>query len=461
MSSKDSIASNDFRVQIGSTNTEERIYEGLVVHVDPIKNTMSVNVAQGMGTRLNPIERITINNPVTNFGMGIRMLPIAGITTVLLYRVNANKWYHIGYATKGMEDYVSDKTCSKEENNLSGRLLQRFIDQGEIILSNIGGAEVYLSADGSILLSTDIDTFLKLDTDFARLNGSFANMQFEMDGTRIRSGNTIRHLDKNTHDDIYIFDLDGAIKKEYEILDTDAPTLINEFTVQVGTVPNTSTGFDDPDFEETGFLSIADRVINEQGNEEKVLDKSLNYLLKFPVFETSTGTSTGLSMSVNSDSEFVVLDRTNDNYIKFSSGNKIEGTTSTGLTNIEIKLSKTKLTLNGAGELSYTMVSPGETNKKTVTITATSTGNITILTSSGITIKSGSASIEATALGETLQTLLNTFITNMSTHTHGTGTGPTTPPNDASYAPLAPYFQSVLLPSGTLKNIISKQVKNN
>ena len=84
------------------------------------------------------------------------------------------------------------------------------------------------------------------------------------------------------------------------------------------------------------------------------------FLLKFP---------SGISISVNKEGDLVVLDQTNQNFVRFKPGSTKsddsgDGTsnTSTGLvhnTELEIQINKSNLLITSTGEFTYTLTNPG------------------------------------------------------------------------------------------------------
>ena len=308
---------------IGDYGTEQKsntILWGTIVKVDPIKHTMDVEIASGGLTQV--AQNIKINSFFTDLGYGVQVLPLMNQSRALLYKISTTDWLHVGYFNPDMSQIIADKTYAKEET--TALILQRYVDQGEVHLSSVSRNEIYLSNDGSVFLRAQYGASLKLDNMEHRLEGDFANLKFNMDGVRIRSGNVIRpvgtylnadneQVDTNEDEHVIVFQ-DEVIKE------SDLPTLedegddIKEFFVQVGTNLDSETGVDS-EFPSVGIIAMGDKIIDEKGEEIAAANKSLNFIVK---------NAMGGGIAIDEDGSFMILDQTGGSVTKFTTGSSGE-----------------------------------------------------------------------------------------------------------------------------------------
>lgn len=258
------------------------IYSGKIVQVYSEDQTMDIVVQNN-----KLLSRIPINNSISIEGSGIRFMPVPGRTIALLAR-DINEYYHVGYIynlkdTKyresiGLRQLTYDKNYSKD----SAVILQRYLDPGEVQIIALDNNEVYLSNDGGILIKDSNDSFISLDTYMGLCEGNFSNMQYEMDGVRIRAGNTIRPV-TDAYENDFIVLKDGDVINEKDLEKDDVATDIKEFTVEVGTIQDPDTGIDKTVADgspSVGKISLAERMVDEFGDEEFSASKSVNFKIK-------------------------------------------------------------------------------------------------------------------------------------------------------------------------------------
>jgi len=332
MKDKLSLAAGNFRAEIASNSMDSMVFWGLVTRVETESNMMDVDIYSGNVE--TTAKNVYINTMVTNYGAGLRVIPKSGVTYALLLRESAEEWYHIGFLTTGIEDCLSDKKSDDEISNVGYIPLRRFLEEGETQLTSMSGNEIFLSNEGSILLKSQYGAYLNLDNMAHKLDGLFANLKYEMDGVRIRSGNVFRPVDKITREEILIYNTTSSgisvVKAEDTLTDAQKTnaTLIKEFTVQIGTEIDEETGIDDTILSPSiATLSFGDKIIDEWGSEIKVDATSLKAILKFSEFLTNNGDSlSGLSLSFDHEGSLVIADTTNGNYIKFKTSTSLVGT---------------------------------------------------------------------------------------------------------------------------------------
>lgn len=277
------------------------IIEGAVTGVDSETQTMSITIPSE-GGRL--ISGVAINNFISAHGAGIRTMPIPGDSFVLLLRSGAH-YTHIGYCTEGIIDFTQNKKNSK----ISNILLQRYIESGEVQLLGLTKNEILLTNDGSILIKTSGSSYIKLDEYVSTLEGYFDNMRYEMDGVRIRAGNTRRPLKGYGREEDYVVKTTaGEVKAESAIPDATVEpyTMMKEFTVQVGTAQDTK-GIDFPynaldltnSSPQVGWMSMATQVVDEQGTPLKLQGQDVQFLIR---------TANGGGIAITADNSLYVLD---------------------------------------------------------------------------------------------------------------------------------------------------------
>lgn len=277
------------------------IIMGAVTGVDSETQTMSVTIPDE-GNRL--MSGLPINNFISMHGVGIRTMPIPGDSFVLLLRYGAH-YTHIGYFTEKIVDFTQDKKNSK----VSNILLQRYLESGEVQLLGLTKNEILLTNDGSILIKTAGNSYIKLDEYASTLEGYFDNMRYEMDGVRIRAGNTRRPLKGYGREEDYVVKTTaGEVKAESAIPDATVEpyTMLKEFTVQIGTVQDTK-GIDFPfnpldltnSSPQVGWMSMATQVVDEQGTPLKLQGQDVQFLIR---------TANGGGIAITADNSLYVLD---------------------------------------------------------------------------------------------------------------------------------------------------------
>jgi len=294
-------------IRLHNRMSEDNIYIGIVDTVDTEKFTMKVIVPREPDEKPEAYT-VPIHNVMTNYGAGFKIMPLSGRTVINLRENYGGDYEHTGYTLDEIASITDSRSGEKQDS--STRLLHRNLNEGDVQVSGTFGSEVYLPADGSILLKSQLGAFLKLDNSFSRLEGSFANLKYETDGVRIRAGNTIRPTKTDTTEDQYILiDGDGNTKGQDEITETDTYEVIKEFTVQVGTIAGTNY-VDDPDLSPSvGSFSITDRLIDEQGDAVLSAAKNIECRLKM---------RSGGGFSITEDGAFYIDDFVNYSPIKFN-----------------------------------------------------------------------------------------------------------------------------------------------
>jgi hypothetical protein len=303
---------------IAHTNraTIESIVWGYVKSIDNEKQTMNVFIPT---TNLT-IPNIPINNNVSRHGIGIRVMPIPQDSVVLLIR-DGMKYFHFGYALEEINRFTDNSTSTKQ----TAGLLQRYLESGEVQLLGIANNEILLANDGSVLIKTKDNSYVKLENYDSVLEANVANMKFNLDGVRIRAGNIRRPTkDGSKSDDFLVMTDDGSIKSESDlVLNEDGAyedfTYLKEFFVNVGTVQDSTTGNDkefvtkEPNTSSpnVGFMSLASQVVGEDGKIYKINDQRVQFLLRM---------TNGGGIAVTEDNSLYIMDFINKNFTKFSSG---------------------------------------------------------------------------------------------------------------------------------------------
>lgn len=292
-----------------------------------------------------------INQALSIGGAGIRFMPIPGQTKAIVHSKN-NINTHLGYFVDNAEAVTDSKTGKKQ----SGFLLQRYLEPGEIQFLGIGYNEIFFEKSGNIYIKSGSQQYILLNDIDSLFEVQAGTIKFELDEVRIRSGNIRRPINTITNED------DNVTKES-----GNSTVYYKEFSVSVGTkqgddtkdyqeqVPTAIDGSKYPgrvpvdQFPYDGFMSLASRVYNDRGTEEKVFDKFLKYLLKFPV---------GISISVDEEGSFVIKDQTNNNFMRIKVGYDIDS--KVPLTEFEVKINKSDLKINSDGEFVYTLQDPTE-----------------------------------------------------------------------------------------------------
>lgn len=348
--------------------TKTEIMWCIVKSVDPEKQTMKVI----SGESSKEIE-VYINQNISILGAGIRFMPVPDQTKAIIhskYGIDT----HLGYFLENGAALTDSKTGDKQ----SGFLLQRYIEPGEVQLVSLGQNEVLLENTGSIFIKSGNNQYLRLDDINMLFDGNFGTFKFEMDEVRVRAGNIRRPLNDVTNEDEYITD-DETTSKYYK-----------EFTVSVGNIYDDDTKdfqlgspaagelqdgqFSVDQFPYAGFMSLASKVFNDQGTEEKVFNKFLKFLLKFPV---------GISLSVDEEGTFTVLDQTTQNFMRFKVGYNA--------TEVDIKIKNNSIKLSNSGLNVITSLDGSKSN----TVALNDTG-VTIVDSNQNKIEMTSAGVKIT-----------------------------------------------------------------
>ncbi len=296
--------------------TIENIFWGYVKSVDNEKQTMNVFIP----SRNLIIPDVVINNNVSRHGIGIRVMPVPQDSVVLLIR-DGMKYFHFGYALEEIERFTDNSTATKQ----TAGLLQRYLESGEVQLLGIANNEVLLTNDGSVLIKTKDNSYVKLENYDSMLEANVANMKFNLDGVRIRAGNIRRPTkDGSKSDDFLVMTDDGSIKPESDlVLDEGGVyedfTYLKEFFVNVGTVQDSETGVDkefitkEPNTSSpnVGFMALATQVVGEDGKIYKINGQRVQFLIRM---------TNGGGIAITEDNSLYIMDFINKNFTKFSSG---------------------------------------------------------------------------------------------------------------------------------------------
>jgi hypothetical protein len=305
--------------EVKAGTSGDRLCIGIVAGFDYEKQTMSVDKISG--GNLERVENVRLNSQLTENGYGFRVTPIPGVTTILMYRVTVNDYLHVGYYYGDMSSIVSDSKNDKE--NSTEAVMLRYLDSGEVQMVALTRNEIYLSNDGSVLLKAQYGASLKLDNILHRLDGNFANMKYEMDGVRIRAGNVIRPTVPDTYEEDFIMIKDEEVTKESDFEDDEDYTQllpIREFTIQVGTEVSEDGIDEDPPLSPSlGYMSLAEKIVNEKGEEVTINNngeqQSVNFRLKI---------NNGRSLAITEDGSLFILDDTTGNFVKFGVGDNTD-----------------------------------------------------------------------------------------------------------------------------------------
>ena len=306
------LSSNNETTRVNSNISVGRIRNGTVNTIDTQKQELSVKLDS---KRYVPCA---IGNPVTNYGAGLKIIPMAGMSKVIIYEDAGGTCYHIGYDLSSVGSITDDRLGKSQENN--PLLLKRHLVEGDVQLSGTYGSEIFLPIDGSILLKNSLGSSLYLDNYMSRLEGNFANTKFEMDGVRLRMGNIIRPTVSETTEDQYMVrgSKDDKIKGA-DSLDKDEDYLqLREFTVQVGTIQDPDNKYrdyvsDNPKDDlspSIGEFSISDAYVRENGKPYYMSLKPVQCFLKM---------RSGGGFMIGDDGSFYVMDYNNYSSTKLSS----------------------------------------------------------------------------------------------------------------------------------------------
>lgn len=428
------------------SQSSHKIFWGVVTAVNNENQTMDVSISDKMEPE---VITVSINN-MSSQAAGIRFSPLPKNTIALLYE-NAGKYHHIGYYysaiddngdLSGSKDFTDNREATKQT---SGRvILQRYLESGEVQLTGINNNEVLLSVDGSVLIKDSNDSFIKLESYTGTLQGNFENLQFGMDGTRIRSGNIKRPINPDTAEDEYIVDVDGTVMQESSMGEDDEATNLKEFTVQVGTVQDLE-GIDTASSPSVGTLSMATKVIGEDGIETMSAGQNLQFDLQM---------ASGGGIGIAEDGSVLIKDKRGGTVTKFTVGN--DGEKSLRVDKNIVSVDKTNgimiqhesgamILLNPAGEIHIMR------NGKGITIDAN--GTTIDASKSTLTLKAKDLNIFGTCKfgGMTVDGLLPALLTasfldaHMDGHIHAGPSGPRLP------VPLPYGIFTGMVTSGALK----------
>ena len=441
-----SLGDNTTRVQYAKDQNKNNLVKATIIRVDPINHVMDCEIDSGGVNQI--AQNIIIQGLFTDLGYGIQMIPIAFQSIAWLFKISATDWLHVGYYCKNYKDLIANETYTKEDT--TENILQRYVNQGEVHISSAARNEIFLSNDGSIFFRAQYGAFLKLDNQEHRLEGNFANLKYEMDGVRIRAGNSIRPVgsyfdqDDNeiqTNEDEHIIMFNGDVIKEsyLETLDEEGEN-ITEFFVQVGTNIDAETGVD-MGTPSVGIIAMGDIIVDEKGQEISSANKSLNFIVK---------NAAGGGIAIDEDGSFLILDQKGGSVTKFTSGPTGEKSFRIGNNLISVDINSgivlehetgSSFTIDKSGNInmdhssgnSFAMDESGlniSAPKGAVNISADKiilNGNLSV---GGIPIDAPfPAMLGATSIDLTILTLVTQLITQFALHMHPTAApGPPSPP---------------------------------
>jgi len=306
------VFTNNETVSLHSKIDSDNFVWGLVDKVDTQSQIMTVLIPSKPQSKPQTTT-VPIGNSVTNYGAGFRMIPFSGgRTAVYLYEDTGGKYHHLGYVLDNLKD-ITDNISGDAQAN-ANKVLLRHLEEGEVQMSGVYGNEFFLSVDGSALVKTQYGSYLKLDNYMSRLEGSFSNMKYEMDGVRLRMGNVIRPTKKDTTEDQFIIQGDDDILKGAdELEDNEKWTPLKEFTIQVGTIQDPDNNYADyvnpfvsPSI---GTFSIADTFVKEDGAGLFSAGEPVKCYLRM---------ASGGGFMITNDGSFHIMDYVNWSSVKFS-----------------------------------------------------------------------------------------------------------------------------------------------
>ena len=293
-----------------SSNT--RIVWGPVRKVDPENQTMVVDIPTE-GRNIRQIANIPINNMITNYGSGVRQMPVADKAIAILYKDSEQEYIHLGYYLKQIKSVTLDKGETKDNSPVS--LLGRYLEEGELQVAGAIGSEILMSLDGSVLIKNQFGAFIRLENYTSTLEGSFANLNYDMDRVRIRAGNVRRPAGESTTEEKYVVAVDNVATVEDQVQDGDTVDSLKEFLVQVGTFPDSTNNYlDDEDIGPKATFFLGNKYIKQDGTEFKVGGKSFTCMLQT---KTDAGYP-GSGFAVTEEGHFHIMDWKSFNSTKFS-----------------------------------------------------------------------------------------------------------------------------------------------
>jgi hypothetical protein len=309
---------NEVRAEVSGN----RLCYGLVTGYD--FETQKMKVDKFYCGKAIPVENVYLNTQLADTGYGLRIIPIVGVTMILMYQVTQSDYIHVGYYYGDVSQLFSDR--KEEKENSTDAVLLRYLEGGEVQLVALNKNEIYLSNDGSVLLKSQYNASLKLDNVLHRLEGNFANLKYEMDSVRERAGNILRPTVPDTLEEDFILLKDEEVTKESSLekdQDYTEITGLKEWRVDVGTEIDPETGVDYTTkdskgramYPSVGYIAMADKMVTENGEEIKILDKSINFKLRL---------ANGCSLVVDEEGSFFILDDITGNFTKFAIGDDAE-----------------------------------------------------------------------------------------------------------------------------------------
>lgn len=302
------LGKNHDTISVAYDQKSDTVFTGLVDRVFPQENMMSISIPRSDAPGTEKVK-VSINSPMTDYGQGLRIVPMSGRTTACYLEDPGGKMYHIGYDHKNMGDIIDSQ--DGDSQLASDKLLLRYLDEGEVQLLSAYGNEIYMSADGSVYMKAQLGSYLKLDNYMSRLEGSFANLKYDMDRVRLYAGNIIRPSKKDTKEDQYIVlgKKDDTIKGADELEEDEEWEPLKEFTVQVGTIPSDDYVTDDDKNGPTvGLFTISDSYVRQDGTALYAAGKPVQAMLK---------TGSGGGFIVSDDGSFYIMDYNNWSATKF------------------------------------------------------------------------------------------------------------------------------------------------
>jgi hypothetical protein len=424
------------------------------------------------------IKDIPINSPLSANGAGIRFIPTNGMIVILHFDSTMdNSYYHIGYYNGNLDTFTNNLLGTKTDN----RSTMRCLDNGEVMLSNGNGSELYLSNKNTVLLKNGDGFFITLDED--EFKGLFNDLNFSLNDVLINAGR-IKRVQREFEAEI--------IDVNPKIIRTEEGDALNEFTASIGTYINSqgvpdilkNTTFDF-NITPTATIALADQVHDEIGQQVTSL-KTLTDVADVLQFMLKMGT--GLKIGIDSNGSLFIVNEYTDSHIKFKIG-ATGGDPIIDETELEIKIAKSVCKINKDGEFTFTNENVEDENKK-ISITTTKDSIIEVkntadgskyntitlddkgmkivdlneneitLTEDSTEIKSkkelmllsgGGGGEEKTLLGESMQKGVKAFLDLFASHTH---MGPVGPPKEK------PMATDILLGLDT-NTVLSKKTKNN
>jgi len=373
------------------------IVVGRITYVNPKTMKMHVDVpVLGNNSR---IRNIDINMPVSLVGGGVRFMPVPNVTYAVLQQ-GLKGWVHIGYYLEG----IDNATLFKDAREVTEHKPFQYLEPGEVEISSISNGRLYLSKLGNVLIEDGYGNYLLLNGLSSLLDVFVSTGKFEFSGVRVRGGDILRNSKEDP-------------KEEEYLAKSDDPKELKEFTVFVGTTVDSNTGLDpeitNPDtgvnmYPTVGVLSLSTEVTDVKGDQEKIQDKLLQFLLRM---------ASGIGLAITEQGELLIYDYATSNFISFVTG-KLDNNPNTSfrmkIQNCDIQVtSQETITIKNAN---YTFFIDKEnilkiSNQKSfIHITkenelkvANDKGSVTIASDGTITIKGGQDKVTITLSSSGLQ----------------------------------------------------------